>query len=299
MSSQQRIAITGVSGMVGQVVARRLAKGGHELVMFDRRRTDATLPQGTFIECDLRERDRVAQAIAGVRTVIHIGEIPNVGNGYADSEVFESNVAACRSMLDAAVAAGARRFIYTSSCQYYGYWGNSDFDRERTPARWPIDEFQPAMPRNAYAHSKAMNELACLETSARTGLEVFMFRLPWVVPHHLDQRLRDSWSTSDPRHVDGFWTYVHVDDAAEAYALGAADDRPLEPMPSRCEAFHFASDESRGPLPVREKLAKFTPGFHPLPEDWPPTRPPLTCAKAARYLGWHPQWRMGDLLRNG
>ena len=297
MSSPQRIAITGVSGGIGHVAARRLAKDGHQLVMLDRRRSDAMLPEGEFVECDLRETSRVTEAMRGVETVVHLGEIPSVGAGPSPQEVFDSNTAVGRSMLDAALAVGAKRFIYTSSCQYYGYWGSGDFDRERTPARWPIDEFLPAMPRNAYAHSKAVNELACREVSARTGLEIFIFRFPWVVPAHAIERVRQSWETSDPRHIDGFWTYLHVDDAAEAYALAVSRDRPLEPMPSLCEAFHFVADTARGPLPIREKLATFLPKFAPLPADWAPTRPPVTCAKAERYLGWRPTWRMADILR--
>lgn len=295
-----RIVITGAAGMIGAVVARRLEAEGHELILIDRRRGERALPESRFIECDLRDRDRVAKEVAGANIVIHIGEIPNIGiGGMSDAEVFATNIEGCRSILDAAVAAGARRFIYTSSCQHYGYWGDMNFDRTRTPARWPIDEFQPAAPRNAYAYSKAFNELACRETSARTGMETFIFRLPFVVPPRSIEDLRAMWRKSDDRPMDGFWTYLTLDDTAEAYALTVRPDRPLEPMPSRCEAFHFVADDVRGIRSAREKLAKELPAYDPLPADWPERSPPVTCVKAARYLGWRPKVRLADVLAKG
>lgn len=291
----ERIVVTGAAGRIGSVVARRLARDGYDLVLLDRAPAKNVPDGATYIECDLHDRDRVLAATAGAAVIIHLGEIPALGIGFTDEQVFESNTTACRTMLDAAVAAGARRFIYTSSCQRYGYWGSSDFDKSRPPSRWPIDETLPAAPRGAYAESKAANEAACQQTSDAAGLDVFMFRFPWVVPEWFEVT-RERWEKADRNALDGFWTYVHVEDAAEAYTLAVARDRPLEPLPSRCEAFHFVADDVRGILPIREKLERFLPAWPPLPADWPARKPPVSCEKAARYLGWRPMIRLADRL---
>lgn len=291
-----RIVVTGAAGRIGSIVAERLAADGHDLMLLDRKSPDRLLP-GAFTECDLRDRERVAAACRGASFIVHIGEIPNVGLGPSDAELFAMNTGACRMMLDVAVEQGVRRFLYTSSCQYYGYFGEPITDASPIPERWPIDELQPPRPYNAYNYSKATNELACRETSARTALDVMMFRLPFVVPRDFESRRQRFWDRADESVSDGFWAYVHVDDVAEAYALAVRGDRPLEKLPSKCEAFNLLADDARGTLSIREKLSKHLPSWPALPGDWPERMPPLSIEKARRYLGWKPKVRFAETVR--
>ena len=87
---------------------------------------------------------------------------------------------------------------------------------------------------------------------------------------------------------------MHVDDVAEAYALAVRQDRPVEPLPSRCEAFNLAAEDVRGPMNVTEKIARHLPDWPPLPNDWPERMPPLGIDKAKHYLGWRPTIRVSE-----
>lgn len=288
---RERIVITGVAGRIGSVVAQRLAQEGYELVLLDKRRPTQSLP-GDFIETDLRDGDHVRAASRGASVFVHIGEVPNVGLGLSDEELFASNTGACRTMLDAAVDVRARRFIYTSSCQYYGYFGERVTDDTPPPERWPIDECQPPKPHNAYGESKVANERACRKTSERAGLDVMIFRLPFVLPQNLTLPIERFWDRADSSVSDGFWSYVQVNDVAEAFALAIKMDRPLEPLPTKCEAFNILTDDVRGSVNLPEKLAKHLPSWPPLPRGWPERMPPLSIEKARRYLGWEPKIRL-------
>lgn len=288
-----RIVVTGAAGRIGLVVARRLAADGHGLILLDRKTPTSPLP-GDFTQCDLRDRDVMMKASRGASVIVHIGEIPNVGLGPTDAELFAMNTGACRTMLDVAAQLRVRRLLYTSSCQYYGYFGERITAQSPRPERWPIDELQPPRPHNAYSYSKSTNELACRETSARTGLDVMMFRLPFVVPPEFDDKRERFWDRADDSVSDGFWAYVHVDDVAEAYALAVREDRPLEPLPSKCEAFNLVAEDVRGAMNVREKLKRHLPDWPALPDGWPERMPPLSVEKAKRYLGWRPKIRLAE-----
>lgn len=290
-----RIAVTGAAGMIGSAVARRLAELGHELSLLDQKPLPPDGPAGRFIQADARDREAVREMIAGVDVVCHIGEIPNIIRGFTADEVFDTNTAICRTMLEVSREQGVRRFIYTSSCQRYGFWGSREVPRDVIPSVWPLDERQPPSPRNRYAESKVVNEQQCAAAAESGSMEVFVYRFPWVMARRALERAGQLWAHGRDHLGEGFWTYLDLRDAVEAYVLGVRPDRLLEPA-GRCEAFHFVADEAAGGGHIRERLRRFLPDYPPLPADWPDDTPPVSCQKAARLLGWRPRHRLSDVL---
>lgn len=297
MESSQRIAVTGAAGRIGSTVARRLAELGHELVLLDIRAPAAPPAGARVVVVDSRETDVVAEAIAGVDVVCHLGELPNIPRDAEDPrETFDHNVAVCRSVLAAAGRVGARRVVYAGTFQRYGLWGSDGSTAKNggfTPSRLPFDEDEPANPQNAYAESKAFNESQVRDfASAGGGRSGIVLRLPHVLPWPDDDVRANVWRTADARPRDGGGVYLDVRDAAEAFALAARPDRPLEPIDGGYVAIHLCSDEVAGELPTREKIAALNLDWPALPHGWPERAPVVSIERARRLLGWQPAFRI-------
>ena len=103
-------------------------------------------------------RELAEQALEGVDTVIHLAAISNdpIGNLY-EHVTLDINHRASVEIARRAALAGARRFVFASSCSVYGASG--------AEAR---DESSPVAPLSAYARSKldAEAELASLASEA-------------------------------------------------------------------------------------------------------------------------------------
>lgn len=273
-----KIVVTGGSGKIGQSVVRALSSAGHAVRSLDR-----FPPHDLSIEhrvVDLRDPSAVQFAIDGAEAVCHLGEIPNIINGDR-AGCYGTNATIAAAVMEAAATIGVRKLIYTSSCQVYGCWGGEN-GRTAPPQYLPMDEEHPLQPCNAYALSKVSNETYARLLSDRVGMSVAAFRFPGVVGNevwsHMLERARAGRSRK-PLRTDGLGTYIHVDDAANAYV------RAIETSWSGFEAFHFVAPTVRSSLFVREALVQLFP-HAPLPADWPEYAAPVTTEKASRLLSW-------------
>ena len=300
------VLVTGAGGFIGSQVMRQLGRSTPLAVIAATRdgRDGSRL-------LDLRDHGSLPNALAGVGAVVHCA----VGNRAV-------TVDGTRALLDAARAAGVRRFIHISSVAVYG------------AATGDITEQTPMRPgRTGYPAWKAAAEQACL---AQQGMEVVRLRPAivygpgsalWVA--RLAERIRSGrWGVFGAAG-EGTCNLVHVDDVADAVrlallqpgiggsafnlngsepmtwngwfsrmaeALGAPRLRSIPPA-----ALHARSVAA---LPVKA-WARVRPGFA---SDWllgAPARSELRLfARKATYiasaardrLGWHPQTSVADGL---
>jgi dihydroflavonol-4-reductase len=116
--------LSGASGFVGSNLARALTSQGwdtHALVRAGSSLAELEDVPVTLHEGDLTERDSLLQAIPdGTDAVFHVAASTNFwsrGNAQQD----RVNIDGTRNMIAAAEAAGARRFIHTSSFTTWGF----------------------------------------------------------------------------------------------------------------------------------------------------------------------------------
>jgi UDP-glucose 4-epimerase len=163
-----RVLVTGGAGYIGSVVTERLLEAGHTVRVADDLSTGhrEAVPSGVeLVVVDLRDRRALHDALAHrpVDAVIHLAASSLVGESMENpGKYFENNLAGGVNLLEEAAAAGASRFVFSSTAAAYG-----------EPAVTPIAEDCPAVPTNPYGESKLLFERV-LAWYSRMG------RLRWI-----------------------------------------------------------------------------------------------------------------------
>jgi uncharacterized protein YbjT (DUF2867 family) len=107
------VAVVGASGFVGRHVTRRLVRTGHRVIAINRtgRRLAAWPTQVETRAADVETGRGLEAALDGSDAVVHLVAIPRQTGGRTFAEV---NVRGTRRVVEAAVAAGIRRFVHLS-----------------------------------------------------------------------------------------------------------------------------------------------------------------------------------------
>lgn len=160
------ILVTGADGFVGRhVVARLTDQFGPENVrslVSGRGGEERAIHGSPRMVGDLRVRAGLDPAVADVETVVHLAS----KNIDTDRSGFEAtNVEGTRNLLDAAIKAGARHFIYLSSVGVYGH----------SPHRL-VDETAPLHPDTPLARSRVAAESLLLDRHRSQEIGVTLLR---------------------------------------------------------------------------------------------------------------------------
>ena len=158
--------VTGATGFLGSHVARVLAEQGAELRLLVRPTSNLKNLEGMRADTavgDLRDAASLEKAIAGCDTVFHVAADYRLWVR-DPAEMYRSNVAGTRAILEAARRNGVRRVVYTSSVGTIGFTSDGK----------PADEDSPVALADMIGHykrSKFMAEQIALE-AGRSGMQV-------------------------------------------------------------------------------------------------------------------------------
>ena len=227
----KRVLITGGAGFIGSHLVRHFAGQAQVTVLDDLRSGYAHNLDGVacrFVRGSILDAHALREAMADAEEVYHLAAMISVPESVAKpAECAELNTEGTRRVLDAAVAAGARKVVLASSAAIYG-------DNPTVPK---LESMSPE-PKSPYAETKLAGE-HLLEAYRQThGLGTTSLRFFNVfgprqdprsayaaaVPIFIAKALRD-----EPIgiHGDGGQTrdFVHVTDivGALAYAGASAD----------------------------------------------------------------------------
>jgi UDP-glucose 4-epimerase len=144
-----KVLVAGGAGYIGSVCAELLLDEGHAVCIFDnlteghRRAVDS---RAQFVEGDLADREHIQATLAEFQpdAVMHFAASALVGESMENpSKYFRNNIGNGLNLLDAMVASGVARIVFSSTCATFG-----------PPERVPIDETLPQRPINPYGESK-------------------------------------------------------------------------------------------------------------------------------------------------
>ncbi|MCA0271960.1 MAG: UDP-glucose 4-epimerase GalE [Proteobacteria bacterium] len=235
----RHILVTGGAGYIGAHACKALSRAGYVPVTFDNLSTgwrDA-VRFGPLEEGDLADRARLDEVFAAYQpeAVMHFAALSLVGDAMRDPGTYwRRNVLGALNLIEAAIAAGCGRFVFSSTCATYG-------DQDGVL----LNEDTAQQPINAYGKSKLAIEQMLGDFSASHGLESVIFRYfnvagadpdgevgefhqpeTHLIPLMLDaidgKRAALTVFGTDYPTPDGtcIRDYVHVSDLVDAHVLG-------------------------------------------------------------------------------
>lgn len=305
-----KVLVCGGAGYIGSACTEYLLDNGHECVVFDSLVTgyrDAVDPRAKFIFGDLANRDQIFQVMHQERpeAIMHFAASSLVGESMVDpGKYFRNNIGNGLNLADAAVSAGVRIIVFSSTAATFG-----------EPNEIPITENAQQLPINPYGESKLCFEKVLKWYHEVHGLQYAALRyfnaagatsnfgeahnpethlIPIVLQVAAGQRkaitiFGDDYPTPDGSCVRD---YIHILDLAQAHmkALYAP------------KSGHYNLGTGNG-LSVKEIIASVEKVTgKKIPVEIAPRRagdPPvlIACAdRAKKELGWVPQFENVDKI---
>jgi UDP-glucose-4-epimerase GalE len=162
------ILVVGGAGYIGSHAAHALRRHGYDVLIYDDlSRGHAFLVEGLeLVVADMADQGRLTQVMKRVDAVMHFAAHSQVGESVHNPRIyFQNNAVGGLTLLNAALDAGVREFIFSSTCAVYGL-----------PEKLPITEDTPRRPVNPYGTSKLFFENALEAYDRAYGLRYMSLR---------------------------------------------------------------------------------------------------------------------------
>ncbi len=298
-----KILVAGGAGYIGSACSEYLLDCGHEVTVLDSLVTghrQAVDRRAEFVLCDLADREGTFGALKGKSFdgVMHFAAFSLVGESMTNpGKYFLNNLGAGINLLDAAVAGGVKRFVFSSTCAVYG-----------EPQHLPITENEKTNPVSPYGESKLMFEKALEWYRKIHGLEFVSLRyfnasgatqsfgedhnpethlIPLVLKVAQGKAKSIKVFGNDYDTPDGtcIRDYIHILDLAQAHELALRSGKSGH--------FNLGTGSGYSVMQILDVARKVT--GHSIPAEIVPRRPgdpPKLIARsthAAMELGWKPK----------
>ena len=218
MTAAKRSLLTGATGFVGAAVLRRLQTAGHCVRALVRKNSPRGNLAGLEVECvegDLRDAASVARAMAGIDAVFHVAADYRLW-ARDPGEIRRSNLEGTRHVMEAALRAGVKRVVYTSSVATLAPRADG------SPADETVSIAESAA-IGAYKQSKVAAEALVRRMVAEQGLPAVIVNPSTPIgprdikPTPTGRIIVEAASGRMPGYVDTALNLVHVDDVAAGH----------------------------------------------------------------------------------
>lgn len=162
------VLVIGGAGYIGSHTARALRRAGHEVIIFDNLSTGYEILAAGFelVKGDMLDAAALRPVLERADAIMHFAAHAYVGESVTNPrKYFHNNVEGGLSLLNAAMEAGVKKVIFSSTCAVYG-----------EPSKVPIEENTPRQPVNPYGVSKLFFEQALEAYDRAYGLRYASLR---------------------------------------------------------------------------------------------------------------------------
>lgn len=309
MTESKTIIVTGGSGFIGTAICTLLVQAGHNVINLDRKKKD--IEGVTLYPFDI-DNHQVKGIIQLVRpdSIIHLAADHEVGRSVTEPGIFyANNVANTINLLNCAVEAGVKEFIYSSSSSVYGDTNviptteseacdpQSPYARTKYMVEQILEDYRKAYDFN-YISLRYFNAAGALpDLSHGYTQEPASHLIPLMCRAAINQTEfvvnGNEYSTEDGTCKRDF---THVYDIATAHlaALNYLHDTECS------DTFNIGTGKSHSVSEILEKVSELNKGS--IPYKIGPNRAgdiKETCAdvnKAKSLLGWDPMYNIDDIL---
>jgi len=286
------VLVTGGSGFIGRHVVQKLVERGFKVRVFDFVKPSIEIP---FFKGDIRDYDRIKEAVSGSDYVVHLAAIVSVAEAMEKPyDTVEINVIGTFNVAEACRRNGTEKLIYASSVAVYG-----------EPRYLPVDEEHPLNPTNVYGATKLSGEAIIAGYHGNYGLKYTSLRFFNVYGPYMKSGPYSGVILSFLNRIkkgmplkiegDGKQTrdFVYVNDVAESI-LKSIESEEVGP-------FNIGTGRELSIIELANLLFKITgkeTGLSftdPRPGDIRRSRADIS--KARSWLRWVPKFSIEDGLR--
>ena len=134
--------VFGGSGFLGSHVADALTEAGSVVTIFDAKPSAYMQPAQRMVLGDIRDAAAVSKALQGADVLYHLAGVTDLDDATTKAlETIEQNVMGTAVLLEAAVDAGVKRFVYASTVYVYSALGGF-YRCSKQAAELYIEEYQ-------------------------------------------------------------------------------------------------------------------------------------------------------------
>lgn len=302
-----KILVTGGAGYIGGTTSRVLIDAGHAVTIYDNlcHSRKSSLPaDAEFVQGDLADRALLEKTLNAGKFdgVMHFAALIEAGESMQKPAIyFCNNTAGTLILLEAMLATGHNRLVFSSTAACYG-----------EPEKTPITEDAKLQPTNAYGESKLLVEYVLRWFHQIHGLRYASLRyfnvagaipgygeshepeshlIPLVLDVALGRRASIKIFGSDYPTEDGtcIRDYIHVSDLTDAHLLAL---NALEK--SGRLIYNIGNGQGFSVREVIDSVGRVT--GKPISVEEQPRRPGdpavlvASSEKIKRELGWNPQF---------
>jgi len=307
----RRILVTGADGFIGSHLTEALVRAGHSVRAFvlynsfDSRgwldRSPREIRDGLDVFAgDVRDPHGVKAAMKGCDVVLHLAALIAIPYSYHSPDAYvDTNVRGTLNVLQAARELGVQRVVHTSTSEVYG-----------TARRVPIDEEHPLQGQSPYSATKIGADQLALSFHRSFGLPVTVLR-PFntygprqsaraVIPATIIQLL----SGRGPIRLGALEPtrdFNYIADTVRGFVAAAASDAAVGEVVNLGSNFEISIGDTARLIAeiigVELRIENDPQRMRPAASEVERLR--ADNAKAARLLGWTPEYAGVPGLRRG
>lgn len=217
--------VTGGTGFVGGAIVEQLVAAGRKARVLARPTSNVEHLESLGVEIaigDVLDAASLRAAMSGIETLYHAAAQYEAWTA-RPQEMLDTANTGTRNVMEAALAAGVRKVIHTSSAAAFGLPKNQMVTE---------DQLQPGYLPDVYYQSKCESELIANSYIAK-GLNVVTLNPsnvygPGDVSKPLGRSIITLLNASLPAAWDAVFPIVYIDDVARAHLLAAEHGKPGE-----------------------------------------------------------------------